>query len=98
VNAISAPPPLFLNGGAKPARVSRAAATALAVILVAAIGWLDYVTGDFSLTVFYLVPVCFATWIASRITGWSVGLLSAAAWLAGDLALNHSSRHSLLPY
>jgi signal transduction histidine kinase len=81
--------------GAKP--ISRTAVTALAVVLVAVIGWFDYITGDFSLTVFYLVPVCLATWFAGRATGWSIGLLSAAAWLVGDLALSHSYRHPLMP-
>jgi hypothetical protein len=36
--------------------------TALAVALVAVIGWFDYVTGDFSLALFYLAPVAIATW------------------------------------
>jgi signal transduction histidine kinase len=98
MRAIVTPSPVLLNAVAKPVHFSRAAATALAVALVAVIGWFDYVTGDFSLTVFYLVPVCFATWFASRAAGWCIGLLSAAAWLAGDLAVNHASRHPLLPY
>jgi hypothetical protein len=39
LNAIAAPAPVLLKVGVKPARISRAAATALAVALVAVIGW-----------------------------------------------------------
>jgi len=36
-------------------RISQTAATVLAIMLVAVIACFDYVTGDFSLTLFYLV-------------------------------------------
>ncbi len=62
------------------------------------IGWFDYVTGDFSLALFYLAPVAIATWYAGRVDGWFIGLLSAAAWLVGDSALSPSELHPLLPY
>ena len=84
--------------GAKPVRRSRTAATLLAVFLVAVIAWFDYVTGDFSMTVFYLVPVGLGTWFSGRAGGWFIGLLSAAAWLVGDVALNHNDVHPLMPY
>jgi signal transduction histidine kinase len=98
VNAIATPPPAFLKVGAKPARISRTAVTALAVALVAVIGCFDYVTGDFSLAVFYLVPVALAAWYAGRATGLFIGLLSAAAWFIGDLALSRAYGHPLMPY
>jgi two-component sensor histidine kinase len=78
--------------------ISQTAATALAVILVAVIAWFDYVTGDFSLAVFYLGPVVLATWYAGRVSGWFIGVLSAAAWLVGDPALSHAYGHPLMPY
>jgi two-component sensor histidine kinase len=83
VNAIATPPAL-LDTGAKPAHLSRVAATALAIGLVAVIAWFDYVTGDFSLAVFYFAPVILATWYAGRASGWFIGLLSAVAWLLAD--------------
>jgi K+-sensing histidine kinase KdpD len=73
-----------LDTGTKPARLSGVAATALAIALVAVIAWLDYVTGDFSLAVFYFAPVVLATWYAGRASGWFIGLLSAIAWLLAD--------------
>jgi two-component sensor histidine kinase len=57
---------------------------ALAIALVAVIAWFDYVTGDFSLAVFYFAPVVLATWYAGRASGWFIGLLSAAAWVLAD--------------
>jgi two-component sensor histidine kinase len=79
-------------------RMSHTAATILAVVLVAVIGWFDYITGDFSLALFYLMPVVLATWYAGRVSGWFIGVLSAAAWLVGDPALSHSYGHPLMPY
>ena len=79
-------------------RISQTAATVLAIMLVAVIACFDYVTGDFSLTLFYLVPVVLATWYAGRISGWFIGALSAAAWLLGDPALSHAYGHPLMPY
>jgi K+-sensing histidine kinase KdpD len=79
-------------------RISRTAITVLAVVLVAVIAWFDYLTGDFSLALFYLVPVILATWYAGRVSGWFIGVLSAAAWLVCDPALSHSYGHPLMPY
>ena len=79
-------------------RISQTAAMVLAVVLVAVIAWFDYVTGDFSLALFYLVPVVLATWHAGRLSGWIIGVLSAAAWLVGDPVLSHSYGHPLMPY
>jgi two-component sensor histidine kinase len=84
--------------GAKPARISRVAATALAVAFVAVIGWFDYVTGDFSLAVFYLAPVALATWYAGRTSGWFIGLLSSAAWFLADQPLSQADGEPLRPY
>jgi signal transduction histidine kinase len=79
-------------------RLPEAAITVLAAILVAVIGWFDYVTGDFSLAVFYLAPIALATWYAGRVSGWFIAMLSSAGWVAGDLALSHLYGHALMPY
>ena len=94
----------FANSPAAPladaslANFSRPAVTTLAIALVAVIGWFDYVTGDFSLALFYLVPVGIATWYSDAANGWFIGLLSAAAWLVGELALSRSAGQLFLPY
>src|SRR2546430_16683018 len=79
-------------------RISPTAAMVLAVVLVAVIAWVDYVTGDFSLALFYLVPVVLATWDAGRLSGGVIGVLSAAAWVVGGPGLSHSYWHPPLAY
>src|SRR6267143_4277466 len=79
-------------------RMSHTADTILSVVLVAVIASFDYVTGDFSLALFYLVPVVLASWNAGPVSGWFIGVLSAAAWLVGDSALSHAYGHPLMPY
>jgi len=97
VNALATPSAL-LNADAKPARMSRTVGTVLAIALVGVIAWFDYVTGDFSLAVFYLAPVALATWYGGRASGWFIGLLSAAAWLSVDPAIGQADGHPLMPY
>src|SRR5205814_8962397 len=74
-------------------RISPTAAMVLAVVLVAVIAWFDYVTGDFSLALFYLVPVVLPTWHAGRLSGSIIGVLSAAAWVVAGHVLSHSADH-----
>src|SRR6478735_344140 len=97
VNA-AAHSPKSLPEAANAIHLSGAAITALAVVLVAVVGWFDYVAGDFSLALFYLAPVALATWYAGRVSGWLIALLSAVGWLVGDLALSHLYGHALMPY
>ena len=90
--------PVLLRVGAKPAPLSRTAAIALAIALVAVIGWFDYLTDDFSLAVFYLAPVALATWYAGRVSGWFIGGLSAATWLLADQPLSQAGGEPLRAY
>ena len=98
VNATTTHPTASVNVTAAAIRLSPAAITTLAAVLVAVIAWFDYATGDFSLAVFYLAPVALATWYAGRAIGWLIALLSAAGWLIADLALSHLYGHPLIPY
>jgi diguanylate cyclase (GGDEF)-like protein len=53
------------------------------VLLVALLGVLDYLNGpDFSLLIFYAVPVFLASWYAGRREGLIVCAASGATWLA----------------
>ena len=90
--------PALLKAGSKRARLSRTTATALAIALVPVIAWFDYVTGDFSLAVFYLAPVVLATWYSGREAGWFIGVLSAAAWLLADQPLSQAGNEPLRAY
>ena len=70
----------------------------MAVALVAVIDWFDYITGDFSMAVFYPVPGVLTTWFAGRPSGWFIWLLSATASRVGNLAPKHFYGHPLMPY
>ena len=55
--------------------------------LVALISWLDILSGaEFSLSLFYLLPVGLSTWYAGRRWGGLIGVLSSLGWLFIDLA------------
>jgi diguanylate cyclase (GGDEF)-like protein len=41
----------------------------LSMITLALLGWIDYLTGDYSLIVFYLIPVSIAAWFVNRTSG-----------------------------
>jgi diguanylate cyclase (GGDEF)-like protein len=53
--------------------------------MVAALGYLDYLTGDLSFIVFYLGPVAFVSWFAGRRWGLFIAGTSTIAWVAADL-------------
>ncbi len=72
---------------------------ALTVLLVVAVGWLDYLTGEeLSISILYLVPIGLSTWGVSRRWGLVIALASATAWLAADLAASERQGHPLVPY
>jgi PAS domain S-box-containing protein len=51
------------------------------ILLVGALGVLDYQTGpQISFSIFYLVPVCLATWYSCRSCGIVTAFASAVAW------------------
>jgi signal transduction histidine kinase len=77
---------------------SPAGTLAISISLVALIGWVDYLTGEFSLAVFYLIPICLAAWHLGRTTGVVIALLSVTVWFLGDIALWRSRNHPLMPY
>jgi signal transduction histidine kinase len=61
-------------------------AVGLALALMTLIGFADYVTGrDFSLSAFYLMPICWVAWVAGRRLGIMVAVFGAINWLTADL-------------
>jgi len=79
----------------KPLRVTALLSPTAAVIestlLMLLIGWIDYIT-DFNVTVFYFVPVVWATWRAGRKAGWFIAILCGATVLIADLMVPRSGR------
>lgn len=69
------------------------------VVLVALLGTVDVLTGpEISLSVFYLLPICLATW---RIGGWTgvlMSALSAVTWRLADALAGQTYSHPVIPY
>ncbi len=77
----------------------RASLAAGSVLLVAAIGAIDYLTGyELSLSIFYLIPVGMSSWYAGYRLGIPVCVISAATWLGVDRALGHQYSHAAIPF
>jgi len=78
------------------ARRSPMVILAMALVLAAAIGWIDFATGVYlSFALFYLVPIGLATAYAGRAYGLSMAVICATLGLAGDVASDGG--HSLYP-
>jgi signal transduction histidine kinase len=67
--------------------LSRGSMSALSLILVGIVGYLDYVTGyERSLSLFYLLPISLATWFGGLTIGLVIVLLSVVVWILSDIA------------
>jgi hypothetical protein len=53
-------------------------------LLVALIGYIDYVTGDYSILVFYLIPIALEAWYLGRWGGIAMAVASGIARIASD--------------
>lgn len=60
---------------------------AINILLLVILGWLDYLTGDYSLIIFYLVPVSLAAWFVNRWSGVLFCVLSFVTRLIADAAV-----------
>ena len=77
---------------------SPTAAVIASALLMLLIGWVDYKTTDFAITVFYFMPVVLATWRAGRKAGWFIAALGGATVLVADLMVPRSGRIIALSY
>src|SRR6266513_4809123 len=60
---------------------------AACLLLVAAIGYIDYVTGyERPLLLFYLLPISLAVWFGNLLLGLVVAVIGIVAWMWSDLA------------
>ena len=66
---------------------------AVSIVLVGVIGMIDFLTGDYSLLVFYLIPVSLVSWFAGRWAGVVTAFTSGCARFISDYALSVNSRH-----
>jgi len=66
--------------------------------LIAAVGWVDYVTGvEVSVSLLYLIPIALGSWVAGRSVGIILALASTGVWLAVDLLAGHAYGHWFIP-
>ncbi len=80
-------------GGRPPAVV-----IAVGLILAGLVGVIDYFTGfEFSISVFYLMPVGLVAWYAPRWAGFLLCGVSALIWLAADFAAGYIYSNWFLP-
>ena len=56
-------------------------------ILVAGIGYIDYLTGDYSLLIFYLIPISFVSWFVGCWRGAFIALLSGVTRFFADYTI-----------
>lgn len=74
-------------------------AVGLGFTLAALLGLADYATGyEWGFTVFFLLPVSLATWVAGRRWGGAMALACATAWILADLAAGHPYSRAIIPY
>src|SRR5437773_3663807 len=77
---------------------SKVAATAAAVTLAIVLGLVDYLTGrEWAISAFYLLPTCFAGWVAGRSAGFAVGALCTGVWFLSDILGGPTYQHPLIP-
>lgn len=68
-------------------------------VLLLFLGWLDIITGDYSLIVFYLIPVALAAWYVGKWSGLLFCLLSIVVrTIADEGARSDILTHSMLHY
>jgi len=76
---------------------SRSFWIAFGTALILLLGVLDYRTGpEIASSLFYLLPICLATWFAGKRPGEVLAFLSALVWLAADITARQQLSSPLL--
>ena len=71
----------------------------LAWALMFLIGSMDYATGrDFAVSPYYLVPICWACWVAGWRAGIWLAVASAITWFVSDVMTGYVYHHTLTPF
>lgn len=77
----------------------KAACIALALALMASVGWLDYRTGyEVSVFALYTFPIAWIAWKTNLAWGLGLSVLGAGEWLWADLADKHPYAHAWIPW
>ncbi len=68
-------------------------------LLIVVVGIIDFVTGnEIGVSIFYVIPIAFITWLISRQLGLLASIVSAFTWIGVDIISGHSYQHPLVPY
>jgi diguanylate cyclase (GGDEF)-like protein len=71
----------------------------ISLCLLTLLGWIDYITGDYSLIVFYLVPVSIVAWFVNRPAGILFCFLSLAVrFIADESPSSFSMQNTAMHY
>jgi diguanylate cyclase (GGDEF)-like protein len=75
---------------------SRSSVTVISIslTLLALLAWIDYMTGDYSLIIFYLIPVSMVAWFVNRPSGMLFCLLAVATRFAVNEASSSLSHQN----
>ena len=80
---------------------SRSSATVISIslFLLVLLGWIDYLTGDYSLIIFYLIPVSLVSWFVNRTSGMLFCFLALATrFFADEVSSSFSFNNAALHY
>ena len=66
----------------------------VSLLAVAAIGYIDYITGRLSLSLFYLIPIALVAWSFGKWNGMLFAALSDCISLATDYAIDYAVKQS----
>ena len=78
-------------------RQPKGSVTAAGVLLVLAVGWIDYLTGfEISLSFFYLIPIALVTWVNREKAGLWLSFLCAGIWLGASILTGSYSSNFVL--
>lgn len=77
---------------------SRVTKICLALALIGAVGVVDFLTGyELAFSLFYVIPVAYATWLIGRRYGMIASIVSALVWFWVDAASGNYYSQALIP-
>lgn len=89
---------IHLNFVTRASRHSKRTVIIISTLFLCLLCWLDFVTGNYSLIIFYLIPVSFTAWFIGKKTGVFFCALSLIARITADFTASTTIERSNLHY
>jgi K+-sensing histidine kinase KdpD len=71
----------------------------ISLVLLLMLGWLDYITGDYSLIIFYLIPISLVAWFVGKTGGLIFCVFSLITrFIADEATMSFAFQFSALHY